>query len=167
MPAFDTDALVALFDEAHPHHKEARDEFLQADAVLLHPCVISEFTTVVRRLAKDAQQDGAAVARQTLHALLQQPRVSITRNIGYEDAIQLYTVAPNLSFTDAVVSEMRAWGDKKFPVTFDKNIEASYKLGEEIRQKRFKAFVANSSGGLPPAAMVRAWQKARSEGKTP
>lgn len=136
MPAFDTNVLIALIDEDHAQHQEAKQRFDGAQEVLLHPCIVAEFTTVVRRLAKDAGMDGNRAARDALQGLLAQPRVRIVNHMDHADAVQLYMAEPKLSFADAVLSEMR-WGfDRQESVTFEPAIRASWKITEAQRLKR-------------------------------
>ena len=122
MPAIDTDAAVALVTTTHPHHSAARRRFDAATQVYLHPSVITEFTTVLRRQANRAGSDGNAVARQALATLLAQPRVKIEAGIDHAHAVQRYMGSPALSFTDAVVASFSAWFDKATPLTFDQAI---------------------------------------------
>lgn len=122
MPAFDASALVPLFDAAHPRHDEARRRFREARQVLLHPCTVAEMTMVVRRIAKDHGRNGNKVARQALSSLLEQPRVRIEASLDYEAAVAMYLDTNKLSFTDAVVAQMRHHHDRKAPVTFDDDL---------------------------------------------
>lgn len=118
MPAFDADALVALVDAAHPHHVEAKHRFDSADQVLLHPSVVTEFTTVVRRHAKAKGIDGNVAAREALRNILTQPRVRLEERLAYPSAVARYMESKALSFTDAIVAQL-AWQDQDPPVTFD------------------------------------------------
>lgn len=118
MPVFDSDALVALFDADHPHHAEAKRQFEGADHVLVHPSVVTEFTTVVRRHAKAKGLDGNVAAREALGDVLEQPRVRIEERLVYPAAVARYMESNTLSFTDAIVAQL-AWQDQNPPVTFD------------------------------------------------
>jgi predicted nucleic acid-binding protein len=120
MPAMDTDAAIALVTTTHPHHAEAVRQFEDAVQIYLHPSVVSEFTTVLRRQANQAGLDGNQVARQTLARLLEQPRVRLETGIDHDHAVDRYHASPPLSFTDAVVAEFRWHLDKAAPITFDK-----------------------------------------------
>lgn len=134
MPAFDTSVLIPLFDVGHPRHGQSQRLFLEADMVLLHPCVLQEVTTVVRRNAKDAGQDGNKAARAVLRKLLAQPRVRIAGDMDYDAVVELYVDNAKLSFTDAVVCGMRSYFDRKDPVTFDERMVAA--LGKRGRRPR-------------------------------
>lgn len=122
MPAFDTDALVALVDQDNEHHAEARRRFVQADLVLLLPSVLSEFTTVVRRHARAKRMDGNKAARKALSQLLAEPRVRVEAQLDYLAASKRYLETPGLSYTDALVAQMRWHHDQLDPVTFDKAV---------------------------------------------
>ena len=122
MPAIDTDALVALITPGHPHHGEAVRRFEAAAQVYVHPAVACEFTTVVRRQANRAGEDGNKVARRTLKALLAQPRVRLDASVAHPDAVARYEGAPRLSLADAIVAEFRWHHDKQDPITFDQGI---------------------------------------------
>ena len=90
----------------HEHHARARKAFRNADDVLLHPCILAEFTTVVRRNAKDAGEDGAKAARLALRALLHQPRVRVVHDIDHGAAVRRFLARPRLSFADAILLEV-------------------------------------------------------------
>jgi predicted nucleic acid-binding protein len=122
MPAFDTSVLVPLLDRGHPRHTEAARRFDAADQVLIHPAVASELTTVVRRLAKDRGQDGNRAARQALRALLEQPRVRLESELQADAALRRYLADAALSFTDALVAQMRWHHDQQEPVAFDDDL---------------------------------------------
>lgn len=128
MPAFDTDALVALVTPTHPHHVQARKQFDDAGQVFIHPAVAAEFTTVVRRQANKASLDGNRIARQHLLALLDQPRVRLDSNVDHDHAVERYLAWNPLSLTDAIVAESRWSYDRQDPVTFDQDIiKAAYR----------------------------------------
>ncbi len=116
MTTFDTSALVPLFDVRHPRREEARAAFRAARTAKLHPCVLAELTTVVRRLAKDRGQDGNKEARNALRALLGQPRCGISTQADYDKAVRRYLSDSALSLTDAIISTM------KEPYAFDERI---------------------------------------------
>lgn len=118
MSVFDASVLIPLFMQRHPHHEAAKKHFENADLVLLHPCVIDEFTTVSRRLANDQGLDGNRYARTSLQALLNEPRVRVRSEMNYDDVVALYLAAPRLSFTDAVVQRL-ALDQKTKPLSFD------------------------------------------------
>lgn len=122
MPLFDTSALLPLFDPGHPHHQRAKDAFERAETAVLHPSVIVEFTTVMRRLAKDIGENGNEAARSALKALLDQPRVLVSADIDHRRACSLYLDEPAISFTDAVVARSDEAFDKEEPVAFDDGI---------------------------------------------
>lgn len=149
MPAFDVNVLVALVDEDHPHHPVATRLFDTAGTVLLHPCVLTEFTTVIRRHAKSIGQDGNAAARRALRAVLAQPRVTVEPSIPEADAIARYLAFPGLSFTDAVVAEMRWHHDRQEPITFDQGVvKASRATSKEVRAM---LEAQRDPGGSPPS----------------
>ena len=139
MPAFDTSALLPLFNPQHPHYGRARARFEAAETVILHPSVITEFTTVMRRLAKDKGLDGNEKARQALVALLQQPRVAIRAEMDYDAVVDRYLCAPGISFTDAVVGASVLHFDKSQPVTFDKKLGKLRAPTAKERARRRKA----------------------------
>lgn len=145
MPIFDTSALVPLFIENHPRHADAKKAFNDAEQVVLHPCVIAELTTVVRRFTKDAGEDGNAAARKTLLRLLRQPRVVVRADMPYEDSIELFLVDPRISFTDAIVSESQSHMDKQEPVSFDEGIWRARAIGAEERMRRRRALDETTS----------------------
>jgi predicted nucleic acid-binding protein len=119
LPAIDSDAVVALMTTTHPHHAEARRQFDAASHIYLHPSVITEFTTVLRRQAKKNGLDGNAVAREALDTLLKQPRVTIELGIDHHQAADRYAKTTTLSFTDAVVADFQFHLDRQPPITFD------------------------------------------------
>ena len=119
MPAIDTDALVALVTADHPHHAEAVRRFEDAVQVYVHPAVACEFTTVVRRQANRAGQDGNKAARRTLKALLAQPRVRLDAAVPHAAAAARYEASPRLSLADAIVAESRWHYDGQDPISFD------------------------------------------------
>lgn len=139
VPAFDTSALLPLFNAQHPHYGRAKAQFEAADMVVLHPSVITEFTTVMRRLAKDKGLDGNEKARQALMALLRQPRVAIRADMDYEAVVDRYLCAPGISFTDAVVAASVAHFNKSKPVTFDKKLGKLRAPTAKVRARRRKA----------------------------
>ena len=132
MPAMDADALVALVTSTHPHHVAARARFDAAGQIYLHPSVITEFTTVLRRQANRNGGDGNAVARQALETLLKQPRVKIETGIPHAGAATRYLRTNPLSFTDAVVAEFRWHLDKLDPITFDAAILKATRRSDAI-----------------------------------
>lgn len=107
--------------------------------VILHPSVITEFTTVMRRLAKEKGYDGNEKARQALMALLRQPRVAIRADMDYEEVVDRYLCAPGISFTDAVVAASVAHFSKSEPVTFDKKLGKLRAPTARERARRRKA----------------------------
>ncbi|MHB8632866.1 MAG: PIN domain-containing protein, partial [Thermoplasmatota archaeon] len=141
VPAFDTSALIPLFDKDHGHHGRASKAFRDANEVLVHPCVLEEFTRVMRRIMKDAGQDGNAGSRQALAALLAQPRVRIVHQMPYDKVVELYLADSSLSFTDAVVSQLRWEADKANPVAFDDNIRNSLKMSDARRHQKAKPYL--------------------------
>lgn len=138
MPLFDTSALVPLFDEAHPNHKKATAAFQAADLVLLHPCVVLELTTVLRRLGKAARLDGNRAAREALVVLLQEPRVRMEGN--HDAAVELFLADTRISFTDAIVAVSGSGVDA--PVAFDDAISKAAAMPPEKRVKARKAIEA-------------------------
>lgn len=125
MPAFDTSVLVPLFTPGHPHHERSVAAFNDADQVLLHPCVLAETTTVLRRLVKGAAGDGDAAGRQAIQALLEQPRCRLVADLDYPRAVARYGASPSLSLTDAIVLQLGQEHDRRPPVTFDANVRAA------------------------------------------
>lgn len=122
MPVFDTSALLPIFNPEHPHHGRAREAFERAELVVLHPCVLTEFTMVIRRLAKDLGQDGNAAAREALQSLLDQPRVLVSGDMDHRPACELYMARKEISFTDAVVAMSDKAFDREEPVAFDDGV---------------------------------------------
>lgn len=149
MPAFDTGVLIAIVDEEHARHREAKRLFDEAQEVLIHACIVAEFTTVVRRLAKHAGADGNRAARDALNGLLAQPRVRIVNTMDHADAVRLYMAESRLSFADAVVSEMRRGFDRQESVTFDPSIRASWKTREGERHGRTEGVQEKAPPGQP------------------
>jgi predicted nucleic acid-binding protein len=134
-PAFDTSALVPLFDPSHERHAEASKSFDEATAVLIHPCVLAEFTTVLRRLARASGRDGNKVSREALANLLQQPRVRVEADVDHAEAVSLFQENARLSFTEAVVLAMRNHKGAGAPVTFDENVLAAlHRLRKPARE---------------------------------
>lgn len=138
LPVFDTSVLVPLFIKEHEHHKKAKHLFATADWIILHPSVITEFTTVIRRLAKNKGLDGNEQAREALLSLLLQPRVSIRSDMDYQEIIDLYASSSRLSFTDAMVAQSDAYFDKKAPATLDESCEIAHTISKEERKRRRK-----------------------------
>ena len=103
MSTFDTSALVPVYARRHPRRAEAVQAFEQADEVVVHPCVLAEFSGVMRRLAKDEGHDGNAVARRAVQELLAQPRVVVRSDVDHDQAVAKYLGDHALSFTDAVI----------------------------------------------------------------
>ncbi len=127
MPAIDADAVVALHTSSHPNHREARRKFEAASQVYVHPSVVTEFTTVLRRQANKHGLDGNQIAREALQSFMAQPRVQLSVDVDHGDATQRYLANRTLSFTDAIVAEFRWSTDKQDPITFDKDvIKAAY-----------------------------------------
>ena len=127
MPAIDADAMVALHTSTHPSHIEARRKFEAVGQVYLHPSVVTEFTTVLRRQANKQGLDGNAIAREALQSFMAQPRVQLSIDVDHGDATLRYLANRDLSFTDAIVAEFKWSADKQDPITFDKTvIKAAY-----------------------------------------
>lgn len=103
MTVWDTSAIIPLFDPDHEHHAAARRRFEEAEEVWLHPCVVLETTTYIRRQAKDQGGNGNRVAREFLAGLLNQPRVRVAQEMNADAAVEKYLGAGSLSFTDACV----------------------------------------------------------------
>lgn len=149
MPLFDTSALLPLFNPGHSHHDDAKKAFESCGQVVLHPLVIHEFTTVVRRLAKDRGADGNEEARRGLLALLAEPRVKVRADMDYDAAIDRYIAAPRLSFTDAVVAGSRFHYDKEEPIAFDDHLLKAQALSKEECRKR-RLLMEQRISGLDP-----------------
>lgn len=123
MPAFDTSVLVALFDRGHPSHDAAVKAFRDAPAVLLHPCILAELSTVIRRNARKAGADGNSAARTALRHLLAQPRCRVFADIQHGAAFERYLKTRGLSLTDAILLQFMDEADRQPPVTFDRRIQ--------------------------------------------
>lgn len=135
MPAFDASALVPLFVPGHPHEAPATVRFEEVGVVLVHPCVLAEMTTALRREAKNRGLDGNETARAALEALLAEPRVRVEPALAYDDAIARYLAFTGLSLTDAIVAELRWHHDRQEPVTFDRDLlRAARATSKEVRQ---------------------------------
>ena len=118
MPVADTTTLVAVLDETHPRHADARTR-LQGVATLHIPTVIlSELSVVLRRLAKDHGHDGNRYARRVVTGLLDKPEVHECQQHDGAQARQLYVRNPKLSYADSVAI-VTAWGLPDDLVTFD------------------------------------------------
>lgn len=126
MVSFDTGALMAVFDADHPRHDWAREAFRDADQVLLHPCVLAETSTLLRRRINGVGKDGNKGARDAIRLLRAEPRCRLIAGIDHDAVTRRYLADHQLSFVDAVVLEL-AFRERTAPVTFDKAIAAHWK----------------------------------------
>jgi predicted nucleic acid-binding protein len=101
MPVIDTSFLMALFDEDHPRHKEARRLMRSPDAMYVSGGVLGEFTTIVRRRANEVGLDGEEVARELLMRLQSLRHV---HHATFEDASEIsriYRENRGIGYVDA------------------------------------------------------------------
>jgi predicted nucleic acid-binding protein len=100
MSVADTSALVALLDAGHPHHADAQRDLGEGHVTVTRGS-LAEATTVVRRLAKDAGQDGTQAARQALAAITALAGFREAPHVELDAIAGLHRQDGRLSFVDA------------------------------------------------------------------
>ena len=131
MTAFDTSALIPLFDTSNPHHERANQAFRDAQSVLLHPVVVAEAAAVLRRNAQASGRQGNAVARQALEHLRREPRCRVVSQVNDAGALERYLSDGRLSLVDSYVIQVALQHGNEPPVTFDDDLVRAWKVASK------------------------------------
>ncbi|MEA3143463.1 MAG: hypothetical protein QOG31_787 [Thermoplasmata archaeon] len=123
MTVADTSALVALLDAGHPHHREAQRDLADGHVTVTRG-TLAETATLVRRLAKDAGQDGAKAARQALAAVAALAGFREAPHVDLPPLLALHRDEPGLSFVDAWNLAAAQQGNERL-ASYDKDLRAA------------------------------------------
>lgn len=100
MTVADTRVLLALVDETHVRHAQAK-RLLEVGDITVTGLALSEMTRIIRRHANNRGQDGNAIARQALRLLRGLPAYRFAPTPAEESVAQAYEKDRVLSYADA------------------------------------------------------------------
>jgi predicted nucleic acid-binding protein len=124
MTVADTSALVALLDAGHPHHRDAQRDLAEGHVTVTRG-TLAEAATVIRRLAKDAGQDGTQAARQALAAITALAGFREAPHVELADVLKLHQQDGSLSFVDAWNLGAALQANERL-VSYDKGLRAAH-----------------------------------------
>lgn len=100
MTVADTGVLLALLDEEHPRHRDAK-ALLQVGWVTVTAPTLAEVTRVIRRHGIHQGKDGNALARRALGVLRGLPGYRMSASVPEAEVAAAYDHDAALRYTDA------------------------------------------------------------------
>lgn len=131
MTVADTSVILALLDETHPRHHEARGA-LANGWITVTRGTLAETSTVVRRLAKDAGIDGNAAARRAVDGVCALAGFREAPPTDLDAVTGVFRRERPLSFADAWALVASVEGNEPL-VTYDKPLLRAYRKAQSRR----------------------------------
>lgn len=124
MTVANTSVLVPLLDAGHPHHTRAQQDLAEGHITVTRGS-LAEVATVVRRLAKDAGEDGNQAARRALAAITALAGFREAPHVGLEAVVKLHQQDRRLSFVDAWNLAVARHANEPL-ASYDEGLQAAY-----------------------------------------